>query len=287
MQPQHTHKVATQSPTGDRRKGVLVLAFILPLVVVAILLALLVFVRNRAETAVANVAGLLPFGWAFAAGMVSSVNPCGFFMLPAYLSYQLGTEEAGFYTSSALVRGAKALRLGLVTTSGFIVVMALVGYVIGVGGRWLVQVFPYAGVAVGVLLAALGLWLLATHRTFGIQAASRVTITPQRSLRNVFLFGIAYAVGSLSCTLPIFLLVVGSALVSQGATASLGQFISYGLGMGTILVAVTVGAALFQDAVARSLRVVIPYVQRVSAFFLIAAGGYLVYYWVWYSGAIL
>jgi hypothetical protein len=39
----------------------------------------------------------------------------------------------------------------------------------------------------------LGIYLLVTHRTLGVLVASRVTISPQRNLRNAFLFGIAYA----------------------------------------------------------------------------------------------
>ena len=35
------------------------------------------------------------WGVAFAAGMVSTINPCGFAMLPAYLSYFLGLEGKG------------------------------------------------------------------------------------------------------------------------------------------------------------------------------------------------
>ena len=31
---------------------------------------------------------------AFSAGMVATVNPCGFALLPAYLSYFLGLEDA-------------------------------------------------------------------------------------------------------------------------------------------------------------------------------------------------
>ena len=37
----------------------------------------------------------LPFGFAFAAGMVSTVNPCGFMMLPAYLGLYVGTGQTG------------------------------------------------------------------------------------------------------------------------------------------------------------------------------------------------
>ena len=60
--------------------------------------------------------------------------------------------------------------------------------------------------------------------------ASRATEKQERSLSNNFLFGVLYAVGSLSCTLPIFLVVVGGSLASDGLVGSLGQFVGYALG---------------------------------------------------------
>jgi cytochrome c-type biogenesis protein len=257
-----------------------------PVALVIGLFVLLLSIRDSAEATVANVAGLLPVGFAFAAGIVASVNPCGFFMLPAYISYHLGTEEEGFYQQSAGRRLSKGLFLGVVTTLGFLVVFAVVGGIISAGGQWLVRVFPFAGVAIGGIMIAVGLWLLITHRTLGIMAASRVTVSPQRNLRNVFLYGIVYAIGSLSCTLPIFLVVVGSSLASQGLLGSFSQFIGYALGMGSILVAVTLGAALFQGTVARALRQALPYVHRVSALFMVGAGAYLIYYWVFFADSI-
>jgi cytochrome c-type biogenesis protein len=189
-------------PTG---KLALLMSFVIPVLVVVGFLFLLISLRDRAEAAMSSFANLLPVGYAFAAGMVASVNPCGFFMLPSYISYHLGTEEAGFYEAHAANRLGKALLLGGVATVGFVVVFAVVGVVIATGGYWLVTGFPYAGVAIGVAMVGLGLWLLVTKRSIGIMAASRLSITPQRNLRNVFLFGIGYAVGSLSCTLPVFL----------------------------------------------------------------------------------
>jgi len=254
---------------------------------VAALLALLASIRNGVEATVANFAAALPFGYAFAAGMVASVNPCGFFMLPAYLSYQLGTTEESFYASSPVGRSVRALGVGLAATSGFLVIMAVVGYFIAAGGQRLTHTFPYAGVTIGGILAGLGVWLLLTGRSFGIEAAKRVTLTPRRGVGNVFLFGVAYAAGSLSCTLPVFLLVVGSSLATRGLAGSFGQFISYALGMGSVLLAVTIGAAIFRGAVARSLRLALPYVNRISALFLVGAGLFLIYYWVRLSGSIL
>jgi copper chaperone CopZ len=90
----------------------------------------------------------------------------------------------------------------------------------------------------------------------------------------MYLYGVTYAIASLSCTLPVFLVVVGSAAAFGGIAASLAMFIAYGLGMAVVLL----GAALFQGAVARWLRTVMPYVQRVSAVLLILVGLYLVVY---------
>ncbi|MBA2575429.1 MAG: hypothetical protein H0V05_02115 [Euzebyaceae bacterium] len=35
----------------------------------------------------------VPFALAFTAGLVASVNPCGFAMLPAYLSFLIGSDD--------------------------------------------------------------------------------------------------------------------------------------------------------------------------------------------------
>jgi cytochrome c biogenesis DsbD-like protein len=155
----------------------LLMSFVIPILVVVGFLFLLISLRHGAEAAMASFATLLPVGYAFAAGMVASVNPCGFFILPSYLSYHLGTEEAGFYEAHVVKRLGKALLLGSMATIGFVVVFALVGAIIATGGYWLVSGFPYAGVAIGVAMMGLGMWLLVTRRSIGIMAASRLSIT--------------------------------------------------------------------------------------------------------------
>jgi cytochrome c biogenesis protein CcdA len=273
---------ARSSKKGLRR----VASFVLPALIVLVVILLLIRIQASTESAAANLVNLLPIGFALAAGMVASVNPCGFLLLPSYISYHLGTEETGFHDTSTAKRTIKALRLGLVATGGFVVVSAIAGGIITAGGQWLIQIFPYAGLIIGGAMIGLGIWLLISGAKLSLLAASRVTISPERNTRNVFLFGIVYSIGSLSCTLPIFLVVVGSALGTEGLVASFGQFISYALGMGIILIAVTVGSALFRGTVARWLKNMIPYIDRASAMFMIGAGAYLIYYWVFFADAI-
>ena len=272
----------------DRRgKLATIASFALPAMLVVGVLFLLVALREGAESAVARLANLLPVGYAFSAGMVASVNPCGFMLLPTYILYHLGTDEKDFYHQTVGQRLLKALYLGAVATAGFVIVFGLTGGIVSAGGHWLNAVFPHTRAVVGAAMAALGVWLLVSRKTLGLKAASRVTIAPRRNLGNVFLFGIVYAVGSLSCTLPIFLVVVGSALTSQAWSDALSQFIGYALGMGTVFVAVTIGAALIRQAVTQRLRGMVLYVNRFSALLLVGVGAYLLYDWIAQSRVVV
>jgi len=163
---------------------------------------------------------------------------------------------------------------------GFVLIFGAVGAMVAAGATWLGRLFPFLSLAIGIGLMALGLYLLVTHRYFGVLAATRVTVTPRRNLAHALVFGVAYALASLGCTLPIFLVVVGNALAADGFVASLGQFLAYAAGMGVVVVGVTVGAALFQDAVARWLRGALAHVHRASALFMLGVGAYLIYYWL-------
>ena len=276
----------TPTPPSARTvsRSAVILTYGLPLGLVAVMFVVLIPVQANAEAAVADVAGALPIGFAVAAGVVAGVNPCGFFMLPSYVAFQLGTEEAGYDQRAAVSRVMRALLVGLTATLGFVMIFAAVGAIIAAGGSFLGRVFPFLGLGIGVLMVGFGAYLLVTHRYFGILSASRVQVTPRRNLGNAFVFGLGYAIGSLSCTLPIFLVVVGGALATQGFFESLGQFVAYALGMGFVVIAVTIGAALFRDAVSRWLRSALPHVHRASSFFMLGAGAYLIYYWVFFAG---
>ncbi len=238
------------------------------------------------QGSVANAISLLPLGYAFSAGMVATVNPCGVLLLPSLVAYYLGQDVAAGVP--AWRRAGRALLLGAMATLGFVTIFTLVGLAVGVGGRALASLFPAGGFLVGLALAVVGLWLALSGGSLGIPAASRVLAGVQlgRDLWSLFLFGIGYAVASLACTLPIFLVVVGSALATEGIGAAAGQFVAYALGMGTVLTAVILGATFFQGVVQRSLRRVVPYVHRAAASFLLGAGLFVMGYWLRASGLL-
>ena len=211
--------------------------------------------------------------------MVATVNPCGVLLLPSMVAFYLGQSGTSGSRGS---RASQALELGALATTGFVAIFAVVGLVVGAGGQALGNAFPAGGMAVGIGLLLVGAYLAVSGRDLGILAASQSMgyVHLDQSRRSMFFFGIAYAVASLACTLPVFLVVVGSALAARGIPAAVLQFVGYALGMGLVLTLVIFGAIFFEGFVRRSLRQLAPHVHRLSASFLVGAGMFLISYWL-------
>jgi len=232
---------------------------------------------------ISSLAGALPVGLAFGAGMIAAVNPCGFAMLPAYLSLYLGAEEEGFGKRSSPMRLFRALLVGAIVSSGFVLLFAAAGLAISAGGSALLAAMPTLGILIGGALVLVGFWMLAGRTLYtGVfeRLASRLGDPGTVSVRGFFLFGLAYGAASLSCTLPVFLAVVGSSLAAGGVLAGAGQFVSFGLGMASVLMVLTVALAFFKQGLVKRLRGAVSYVQLASAALLVLAGAYIVYYWL-------
>ncbi len=231
-----------------------------------------------------GLAAVLPFGFAFGAGMIAAVNPCGFAMLPAYLSLYLGAgAEGDFAKHSEASRLLRALLVAGCVSLGFFLLFGVVGLVISAGGNVLLGAMPLVGILVGVALILLGLWMLVRQGGLytGVfeRLATKLGNPKTVSMRGFFLFGLAYGAASLSCTLPVFLAVVAGGITASGAAAGTGQFFSYALGMASVLVVLTLALALFKQGLVTRLRKLVPYVQTASAVLLVLAGAYIVFYW--------
>ncbi|MGH9286626.1 MAG: cytochrome c biogenesis CcdA family protein, partial [Acidimicrobiales bacterium] len=158
--------------------------------------------------------------FAFGAGLLATVNPCGFAMLPAFLGYYVGGEDAGDHGSrdspSVLGRLAQGFAVGAAVSAGFAGVLATAALVVSAGLRPLVGYVPWAAVVIGFALAGLGLAMIA-GRHLGLRLGERLRPGAEHSYRRMAVFGAAYALASLSCTIAVLLAVVAQAL----STASL------------------------------------------------------------------
>jgi cytochrome c biogenesis protein CcdA len=231
-----------------------------------------------------RVGDLFPLGFAFSAGLVSSVNPCGFAMLPAYLGLYLGDDEQEGEDGPGLgARLQRAVLVGSTVTAGFVIMFAVVGVPIGLGARGLVGVFPWVGLGIGVLLAIAGTYMLSggkLYNNLAMRLSSKMGNANNNSMRGYFTFGLGYGTASLSCTLPIFLAVIGGTFTADTFLDSLLQFVLYGFGMGTVILVLTVGMAVFKGAMVGGLRKMLPHVAMISAVMLLVSGTFIVYYWL-------
>ena len=221
------------------------------------------------------------FAWPFGLGIFAAFNPCGFAMLPAYLSYFLGIESKE-NDQRRLTTVARGLVVGLVMTMGFIAVFGTFGilFATAINQGDVQDYVSYVIVAIGVLLIPLGISML-LGRELNLRLPKMNKGTGSRNLGSVFMFGVSYAVVSLSCTVGIFISGVSSSFSSDGVARGTGNFLAYGIGMGVVITFLTMSLALAKSNIAANMRRLLPYIGRISGVLLILAGIYMIDYGIW------
>lgn len=218
------------------------------------------------------------FAVAFTAGMLATVNPCGFAMLPAYLGFFLGVEGEG---EEARVGLSRALAVGLSVSVGFAATFAAIGLVVTHLTSEVYEWAPFVSVVIGVALALLGLYLL-SGRELRI-ALPRLDVGGRTTgVASMVGYGVSYAVVSLGCTLPLFLAQVAGTFRRESWLSGVAVFGVYGLGFTVLLVALTVTVALARRSIVAGLRRLLPFVQRISGGLLVVAGAYVAWFG-WYE----
>jgi cytochrome c-type biogenesis protein len=91
-------------------------------------------------------------GFAFSAGAVAFLNPCGFAMLPSYISYfvESNTQEIVNKSSNSRLILVRRLTMGglvgILVTTAFIATFGLAGIVISSLGIGIVKFLPWIAV---------------------------------------------------------------------------------------------------------------------------------------------
>ena len=221
--------------------------------------------------------------FALAAGMASAVNPCGFAMLPAYLGLYLGSNANQEQSLSPVRTMGRALLVGGAVSAGFILLFGVVGAIVGASASFVGSVLPWLGLAIGVALVLVGAWMVGggkLYTGFAARLASRMGDPSQVNAKGYFLFGLSYGTASLSCTLPIFISVVGIGVAGFSLQKVIGNFFLYAIGMGMVIIAMTLGMAIFKGAMVKLMRKALPFIQPLAAGFMVVAGTYIVFYWL-------
>ena len=220
-----------------------------------------------------------PFALAFTAGLFAVVNPCGFAMLPAYLSFFLGVEAND--DGDARAGLSRAIAVGLAVSVGFAATFAVIGLVVRHVSTRVLDWSPWVSVVIGGGLVLLGIALVAGWELKvnlpRLDRGGRGT-----GVGSMALYGVSYGIVSLGCTLPLFLSYVAGTIATENLVSGLAVFVAYAVGFGVLLTALTVALALARRSLVAHLRRLLPFVQRISGGLLVLAGAYVAYYG-WYE----
>lgn len=211
----------------------------------------------------------------FIRGLIAAVNPCGFILLPTYLLYFLGlsSQDAGVQRAPV----SRALVVSAAVSAGFLSVFLAVGLVSELFTDWINENAKYATAVIGVALMLLGVTMLFGYRlpimTPKIDAGGR-----DRTMRSMFVYGIAYAVASIGCTIGLFIATLFGTGRREGYVAGVTNIVAYGLGMALLVTALTVALAVANVGLLKVLRRGLPYVEMIAGAFVLLSGAYLLWY---------
>lgn len=227
---------------------------------------------------------------AVSAGFLTFLSPCGIAILPAFISYYIGRKEnKDSESSSTFFRGIMGARLGLYAALGIISIFSIIGILIVIFGNFIKSLVPWLTIIVGVVLLVVG-FLMLFNKSFYFPMLPKIERLADKLKSSVFknggtsefpkfyLFGVGYGLAVMSCTLPIFLIVIFEALSAGGILQGIFIFLLYAGAAGIGMIALTTTTALSKDFMQKKFSKIFPYVQKITAIVIILAAIYLIYY---------
>ena len=215
------------------------------------------------------------FAYSFLLGVLAAVNPCGFVLLPTYLLYYLGAEAQTAVSRPVAV--ARALKVGSAVSAGFVSLFLVVGLVTRLFTDAISQNAKYASLVIGVVLVVMGIRMMTGWKPRII--TPDIETKRSHTVRSMFMFGIAYAVASIGCTIGFLVSVILGSVGRHGYVSGVLSVVLYGLGMGLLVTSLTVAMALAQNGFVRFLRKGLRWFDSVSAVLVTLTGLYLTWYW--------
>ncbi|MGA9275857.1 cytochrome c biogenesis CcdA family protein [Ilumatobacter sp.] len=215
----------------------------------------------------------------FVAGMLAAVNPCGFVLLPTYLMYFLGLQGSE-RTLAQRETLRKALKVSASLSLGFMAVFIVAASLANYFTNWLTANAKYATGFLGIALIVLGAAML-----FGFKLPfmnpQRLQGEKDQTVKSMFVYGVAYAIASLGCTIGFFISAVFATSRNGGVFAGLRNGIAYGAGMAVLVGGLTVALAFANTGLLKLLRHGMQYMDRIAAAFVVLSGLYLLWYFYW------
>ncbi len=201
-----------------------------------------------------------------AAGASALFSPCGYPMLPGYISYYMGTKTSL----------GKAVPHGIACTLGIVTVFSTIGIIASLLGSVINPYIPLLELVAGIATILLGISMLIEIR---LPTISLPLKAPRRKgAVGIFLYGVVYGLATLGCSAPIFFAILFLA-IAEGLVNGVITFLVYALGMGLPLILTAVLVAMAKEVTLKRIVKMMPWLQKISGIILIVIGIYLIYFY--------
>jgi len=214
------------------------------------------------------------FAYSLLLGMLAAVNPCGFVLLPTYLTAYLAVDD----DTDTATRLQRSLLVGASVSSGFVGVFVVVGAISRLFTNWLEQNAKYPALVIGILLIVMGVRMLLGWRP-RLWVPSLLGQRRRGAVANMIGFGVVYAIASIGCTIGLLTTAILGSFSRHGVVSGVLSVALYGLGMGLFVTALTASLAFAKGALLRGGRSAMKTVSALSSVLVLASGLYLTWYW--------
>jgi|TARA_Y100000031_G_scaffold118024_1_gene131121 cytochrome c biogenesis protein CcdA len=200
----------------------------------------------------------------FTAGIFVLLSPCGYALIPGYISYHLGSE----------VSFSRALQGGVISTMGLVTVFSILGIMSSFISGLIMPYLTLLTVFSGIVVMILGGLILGG---FSFPSFLRFSGSSRRGMMGFFVFGIAYGLGAAGCTAPVFFSIILIGMLDGGVFGGLLTFVLYALGVGIPLIITSILVATAKRPLLLKINNITPRLYKFSGVVLILVGIYLIY----------
>ncbi|MBN1761616.1 MAG: redoxin domain-containing protein [Methanomicrobia archaeon] len=208
-------------------------------------------------------------------GLLSFFAPCAFPLLPGYISYYFGRYEGGPTLSGSV-------KAGIASATGINGMFALIGAAVAVGGVAVKPYVTYFTPVVGVVIVFLGLSMVfgraeIFERFGGVLSSYSSKLGGRARYSGLFLYGVGYGLAAMGCQAPVFIALIFAGLATGGVLEAFLVFLSFSIGMGCMMITVSVIVGTAKMKLLERMRALTPYLNRACGVILVIVGVYFLW----------
>jgi cytochrome c-type biogenesis protein len=219
-----------------------------------------------------SAAGIISFGLAFVAGLVSFLSPCVLPLVPSYVTFVTGMTLDELSANGRAAARRRAVVHASLFVLGFSLVFVVLGATATTLGATLRRALPLLQQVGGVVIAAFGLSILGAFRASWLMRERRVHLASKPAgLAGSVLVGVAFGAGWTPCIGPVLASILLYAGMEATMTRGMLLLAAYSIGLGIPFLIAAVGFNLYLAGARRVMRWLRP-IELVAGSLLVVAG---------------